>query len=639
MALPGMPAERSAVAHFARRMRWHKTDKARPRAGRGGGAEYHYSLLPPEAQAAIILKFRQPVADDVSSEMMPRAQGGQTAWDWFWRQTERRRQEGAHRISVLLRVEELARTGGGRVWAIEATSREEGIGVSTIRDWFGLVRGVERSDWLPALTPVARGGARQKISVADEVWAVFKADYLRPSEPSFEACYRRTAAIAAAKGWKMPTARTLHRRVDELNPGAVVLARKGNQKLKEFYPAQTRSRAHFHALQAVNTDGHKWDVFVRWPDGTIGRPMMLAFQDLYSGKFLAWRTARSENKDTVRLAFGDMIERFGIPDRCYMDNGRAFASKWLTGGIPNRFRFKVKAEEPVGILTQLGVQIHWTTPYAGQSKPIERGFGDFARDIAKHPAFEGAYCGNSPMAKPENYGSRAIPIEEFIAITDREIAAHNARAGRRSEVCGGKLSFDQAFEASYAQSLIRTATAEQRRLCLLAGEQVLVRPDGTLHLFHNRYFDEALWAHRGERVTVRFDPDRLHAPLTVHSGDGVFLAMAREIEAAGFDDTEAARRHAHARGAHRKATRALLDAERSLSLAELAALQPDAPATPPVPVPAAIRPFRPVRGNLALAEQFEPEAAEEAAILKFDRDFGRAVRMMRAAQDDGLGPD
>ncbi|WP_245528436.1 transposase domain-containing protein [Gluconobacter morbifer] len=43
-----------------------------------------------------------------------------------------------------------------------------------------------------------------------------------------------------------------------------------------------------------------------------------------------------------------------------------------TGGIPNRFRFKVKEDEPVGIMTQLGVEVHWTTPYSGQSKPIER---------------------------------------------------------------------------------------------------------------------------------------------------------------------------------------------------------------------------------------------------------------------------
>ncbi len=642
MGLPGLPSTSRSILRIGQKNGWKRPGVCRRHKGQGAGFEFHYSVLPAPAQAALLARVGPSQAP--AGQMLPKASARPRErgeiWAWFDRQTEVRREKARQRMMLLLRIDEIIAQGVGRVLAIETVSREAGVGVSTLRDWLDLVRGVHRSDWMPALTPVKRGGARAKIDVPEQVWDVLRADYLRLSQPSFESCYRRTQAIAHAKGWAMPTKRTALRRMRALAPAVVIKARQGSEAEKQLYPAQTRSRAHFHALQAVNTDGHKWDVFVKWPDGSIGRPMMVAFQDLYSGKFLAWRTARSENKDSVRLAFGDLVERFGIPDRCYMDNGRAFASKWLTGGIPNRYRFKVKSEEPVGIMTQLGVDIHWTTPYAGQSKPIERGFGDFARDIAKHPAFEGAYCGNSPMAKPENYGARAIPIAEFVAIIDREIDLHNAREGRRSEVCGGTLSFDQAFDASYAQALIRRPTAEQRRLCFLAGEQVLVRPDGTLNLFGNRYFDEALWAHRGARVTVRFDPDHLHAPLTVHSIDGVFLATAREIEAIGFDDTAAARRHAQARGEHRKATRALLEAERKLSLEELAALQPTAPAREATPAPAAIRPFRAVRGNLALAEEIEIDpSAQDAAVLKFDRDFGRAVQMLRAARDDGLGAD
>lgn len=494
------------------------------------------------------------------------------------------------------------------------------------------MRGVARSDWLPALTPRARGGRREKIEIDKRVWDVFKTDYLRLAQPSFESTYRRVAAIAAENGWAMPTSRTLRRRVDALPASVVVKARKGDDALKRMYPAQKRDRSHFHALQAVNVDGHKWDVFVKWEDGSIGRPLTVAFQDLYSGKFLAWRTARSENKDSVRLALGDMIGRFGIPGHCYQDNGRAFASKWLSGGTKNRFRFKVKDEEPHGIMTQLGIEIHWTTPYAGQSKPIERGFGDFARDIAKHPSFEGAYCGNSPMAKPENYGARAVPIAEFIATIEREIAVHNARPGRRSAVCGGKLSFDEAFNASYAGALIQKATPEQRRMCLMAAEQVTVRElDGTVHLFGNRYFAEALWEHRGEKVTVRFDPDNLHEPLFVQTREGVQICTAPEIEAAGFDDTEAARKHAQARGAHRKATKAMLDAERTLSLADLAKLQPRNADSQQPPAPAAVRPFRPVRGNLALAEEFAPD--HSASITDFDELMRRGLARMREAEN------
>ena len=83
--------------------------------------------------------------------------------------------------------------------------------------------------------------------------------------------------------------------------------------------------------------------------------MLVAIQDVYSGKFLAWRLDESENRVPVRLAIGDMVERYGIPEHMVLDNGRSFASKWITGGTANRFRFKVRDDEPDGLLTQLGV--------------------------------------------------------------------------------------------------------------------------------------------------------------------------------------------------------------------------------------------------------------------------------------------
>ena len=68
-----------------------------------------------------------------------------------------------------------------------------------------------------------------------------------------------------------------------------VLLRQGVDALRRMFPAQQRDRGVFHAMEAVNADGHTWDVFVKWPDQTVGRPHMVAFQDLYSGKILAWR--------------------------------------------------------------------------------------------------------------------------------------------------------------------------------------------------------------------------------------------------------------------------------------------------------------------------------------------------------------
>lgn len=46
MGLPGLPAHRKSIRNKAKREGW----LGRPRSGRGGGWEYHFSALPQETQ-------------------------------------------------------------------------------------------------------------------------------------------------------------------------------------------------------------------------------------------------------------------------------------------------------------------------------------------------------------------------------------------------------------------------------------------------------------------------------------------------------------------------------------------------------------------------------------------------------------
>ncbi len=382
-------------------------------------------------------------------------------------------------------------------------------------------------------------------------------------------------------------------------------ARGGAERVKDAFPAQERTRAHLRALQAVNADGHKWDVFVRWEDGKVERPMMVAIQDLYSGKFLGWRFDRSENTEVTRLAFGDVFANYGIPDAVYLDNGRAFASKKISGGARNRFRFKIREEEPLGILKAFGCDVRFTLPYSGQSKPIERAFRDMCDHIARQPAFEGAYTGNRPDAKPENYGLKAVPIETFRKLVSEGIKDHNARTGRRSEVCAGR-SLDAAFFASYQEQPIRRASEEQLRMCLLAAESVSTdKRNGSIRLLGNRYWSEAMAAYAGEKLIARFDPDDLTRDVHVYARSGDYLCAAPQIERAGFDDMAAARDHARARKAYRKAVDAKTAAERHLTPDQVAAMLPDfdAPEEAPARV---VRMVRPQTGSSA-AIAMEPE--------------------------------
>jgi len=627
LQLRSMPGTERGVQLVAADQQWQRAEweglRWRQRAGRGGGIEYHYTVLGAVALTDLTLKVHR--ADGQAEAARGKAALSRAdMWAWYEGLSEKKRATALRRLEVLERIRALTIAGTGKVMAMDLVAAEQRVNRDTIYAWERLVDGIERHDWLPYLAPRHAGACVQQVDCPDEAWDILRSDYLRPESPTFESCYRRLQRIAAERGWALPSARTLQRRIEALPLATRVLARKGEDGLKAMLPAQRRDHAVFHALEAVNTDGHIWDVAVRWEDGTVSRPVMVGFQDIYSGMMLSWRLDRTENADLVRLAFGDVVERYGIPEHVWADNGRAFMSRVISGGMTRRFRFKMLPSEPLGIMTTLGVQLHSTKPYSGRSKPIERAWRDFCDTIAKHPVCAGAYLGNSPVNKPSNYGSATVPIDTFRQLLAQEIEEHNTRLGRTGGVCNGR-SFRQVFEESYAanSARIRIATEQQRRICLLAAQGVKVRADSTVHLLGNRYSAEWLTEHVGRSLVLRFDPDNLHGAVHLYRLDGAFLGTAPCIEDVGFNSTNAARADATARKERLKAEKARLAAERRLDNQALARItmrtkEPE-PYAPPAP--------RVVRGNFGAALAIAP------ATLPADEDEDEYDRLMRVGRE------
>lgn len=621
-ALPGLPRGKSALADLIQRENWRADpQRARRAARQGGGWEYHISLLPQLAQTRLMMLFDAPAND-------ARDPARDALWQRYDALPAKHKAIAADRLRAVSDCMAMVVAGSTTQAAAALIAHREQVSVRTVYYWQELATQHPREDWLAALAPSYRS-EREWADCHPQIWDCIKSDYLRPEKPSFSACYRRVAAAAAEHGWQpLPSERALRRRLDaEVSEAAQILARSGRDRAKALYPAQRRTRDHLHAMEAVNMDGHKFDVFVRMPDGTITRLYLIALQDLYSGKFVAWRLSDSENKETTRLVIGDMVERFGIPERITLDNGRAFASKWITGGAPNRYRFKIRDEDPQGLLTALGVELQFTKPYSGQSKPIERAFRDLTDDVARHPVCAGAYTGNRPDAKPENYASHAVPLDVFRAHVDAMIAEHNARPGRKGGTCAGR-SFDETFQASMEApgTIVRQPTAAQRSLWLLASEGLRARKgNGEIHIYGNRYWARELTAFAGRKVIVRFDPDHLTKPLRVYDLDNSLICEAACVEDTGFHDAEAARTHERKRSAYQKALRLERDTHAALTAEQLAQVyakgKPAAPAET-TPVRPAVR--RVFTGNAA--RKVEPQQQAE----EFEDRFARAMSLVGA---------
>jgi putative transposase len=567
--LPDLPATRQGVDALIERDGWRaQPGMAQRRSGKGGGWEYSWRLFPSRAQR----KLLQAVARLDSAEKPTR----DAQWAWFEGLPEAVKAKARARLAILQAVEALE-AAAGRHTAVTSVAASSNIGARTIWSWIAMVEGVRPDDRLAWLAPRNRAGEkRPRAKDCDPAFFDFlKADYLRPEAPPFSDCYRRAMRVAPGKGWDTLPERTMRRRLDaEVSETTQVLARKGVEAHRRLYPAQVRDKTAMTAMEAVNADFHKFDVFVRWPalrgeEAEIVRPQMVAFQDIHSGRILSWRLDVTPNATAVQLAAGDMVETWGIPEHVLFDNGREFAAKAITGGASTRFRFKAKVEDIPGLFTTLGCKIHWATPYRGQSKPIERAFRDMCSAIAKDPRFAGAYTGNRPDAKPENYRSKAIPLEVFLKVLAEGIEEHNTRVGRRSEVAFGR-SFAEVFAESYATAPIRKATEVQRRLWLLGAEGLRADSKTGQIRFKDSTFWEP-WCHEiaGKRVVVRFDPANLHSGVHVYAQDGAYLGHAIALVKGAFFDMDDARTHARAVSAWIAAEKKALAAHRRMTAAEV----------------------------------------------------------------------
>lgn len=571
--LADLPGTTRGVDAMAKRLGWRgRSGLARRRAGRGGGWEYHWHLFPARAQKQIAATVATPPGEDRAGA------GRDDLWAWFDGLPEKAKARARARLAILDRVDALHAAGSGRFLAVADAARLAGVSPRSVWNWIGLVDGVARDDRLPHLAPRHRDARREvrRAECSPEFLDAIKSDYLRLSQPSFSACYRRALRLAEANGWDILPERTMRRIYRrQVSRATEVLARRGVEALKRLQPAQVRDKTALRALEIVNADFHKFDVFVRFPvepgedRPCIGRPQMVAFQDVFSGRILSWRVDREPNAVAVQLAAGDMIEAWGIPDAVLLDNGREFAAKAITGGAPTRYRFKVREDDIPGLFVALGCEVLWATPYSGQSKPVERAFRDLCDSIAKDPRFDGAWTGNRPDAKPEDYGSRAVDLDTFLAVLAEGIAEHNTRTGRRSEVAMGR-SFAEVFDESYTSAPIRKATEAQRRLWLLGAEGL--RADartGAVSFQGNTYHADWMLALAGRRLIVRFDPADLWSGLHVYSGENEYLGHAPCKLKVGFRDSAEARQLARARRAALAAERRAEAAHRRYSAAEL----------------------------------------------------------------------
>ena len=562
LSLSTLPNSVQGILYQAKKNCW-ATQK---RVGKGGGVEYAVKSMPEEVQAEIVVKLGKSAVKNLpvlAEESAP--VDAQLLWASYEQGTAKQQQKAQMKLGIMFAVAELV-SGGVKILDALALvchkhnqDGEKPVTVSALKSWWYQVKDADRSLWLPLLMDsYGAHSESREAAFTSEAWAFFRADYFRNERPQFGSCYERLKRAASANGWVIPSPSSVKRKIlREVPKTHQTYLRDGTYALSRMYPSLIRTVAGIEAMEWVNGDGYKHNVWVRWHNGHIIRPKTWLWQDVRTRKILAYRCDESEN---------------------------------MTGGVKNRYRFKVREDEVQGIIPALGIQLHWTTVRygrgRGQAKPIERAFshGGLGELVDKHPLLAGYHAGDNALDKPDNYqGNKAgVDYESFILALEEGIQMFNERQDRATEICQGKLSFNQAFERDYAVAEKRWATPEQLRYLLTLHEEVTLKENGTFTLkaggevqgLRNRYEAYELIGTNHKKVVVRYDPNNLHDAVWVYSLDGTYLAEAHCTVDAAFGDTIAAQDHSRKEREFVRHTQKAAKAAQDMAIQEAAAYMP-----------------------------------------------------------------
>lgn len=311
--------------------------------------------------------------------------------------------------------------------------------------------------------------------ISDMLKNRFKSLYLIERGPAADVC--RDAVFGFARKFDpdlkkedFPSTETfMYQLRKDVPQHAIDLRRKGYAYFRQHHEYYIeRDWSDVAAGKGYVSDHHKFDVRVINKEGKIVRPWITAWRDIRSGIFVGYQIHEDECcSDHIFYTFATSVERFGLPDFVYLDNGRDYKVYDFTGIKPrtkrNADEFQTKSR---ALLGELGVDTVFALPYNAQAKPIERDFLNVKNMFCR---FLRGYTGGNSSEKPEGLKKlektgNLLSLEEFVAIFDKWITSYYHCRKLKSGPLQG-LSRIEAFNKYKGVS--RTVTRDSLALLMM----------------------------------------------------------------------------------------------------------------------------------------------------------------------------
>lgn len=520
---------------------WRFRTAKNPRTGRFQ-PRYIVADLPDDVRAALNPPVKKPVKKTETC-VLP-----------FDQYTEEERKVAFDRQQVILLRENVGRSREDFIGLWEASDLRvdpdlyERIGlfsVSTLARWERRYRKYGIAGLCPRYSASDRDRGPGEFSLTDKDRELIQMYYLLPQKPPLTVTLSN---IERLHGREIPY-ETARRFIDTIPRPVLIRYREGEKKYSDLVePTVRRAYTDMEAMEWVVSDHRTLDFLVCLDDrGKQFRPTLTAVADMRSRKLLGWWIDETPSSHTILCALEMMGRTWGAAEHILIDNGKDYRSKALAGATVTESIWedgavKVEQQEIEGIFAEMGTKIHYSTPYNGRSKPIERLFRDVADYFDRQFV---SYVGSDTVSRPEEvkryYGRFNGKSKLGVPYTLDEIRAAftnfahwwNATHKHSGRGMNGRTP-DAVFQAEWKKqrsipdAMVRLLFSEK-----IPGRKVRangIRVDGI------DYYSQELYLYKGRKVTVR-RPVREVGEIHLYTLKGQYLCSAFNPEISGLGAT------------------------------------------------------------------------------------------------------
>jgi transposase InsO family protein len=383
-----------------------------------------------------------------------------------------------------------------------------------------------------------------KTNIDPLAWAVFEQYYLSEERSDISHCYKLVeewAKMDHPELLPLASYRTYSRAAEKIPYAVVQFFRYGKKAAEDkALPHIKRIYENLHSNEIWVADNHTFDVITKYDDGIekTHRLYVTAYQDVRSRKMVGTYVTNTPDSDANLYCLKKAIQKYGIPEEIYTDNGREFLVHDIGGR--GRLKTKVDGEHKVPtILSRLGIKFTNAKVRNGRAKIVERGYKQFKNEFSK---LINTYTGGHILERPESLKDKVKAIKSIITDSDFKEAFYTYVEGWYNEQpqWGEGMNGKSANEVYQEKLLVkRTASNADLNLMLMRSTriQTVNRMGVKLKLYgQDMYYwnEDLILNFQKQKVYLRYDPESV-GTVRVYDEKDRFLCTAENKEALTYN--------------------------------------------------------------------------------------------------------